>query len=65
MTGNSYASPHMAGLVTKIFGNHPGLTVFQLKTILRELSANVDRNKVSSPPRLLGEKRIREGERTE
>ena len=54
MTGNSYASPHVAGLVSKILGKHPGLTVFQLKTILRELSANVDRNQVSHPPRLLG-----------
>lgn len=55
MTGNSYASPHMAGIVAKILGKHPGLTVFQLKTILRELAANVDRNRVSRPPRLLGE----------
>ncbi|WP_024447147.1 S8 family serine peptidase [Mycolicibacterium iranicum] len=60
MTGNSYASPHMAGVVAKILGKHPGLTVFQLKTILRELSANVDRNKVTEHPRLLGEKRSRE-----
>jgi subtilisin family serine protease len=60
MTGNSYASPHMTGLVAKILGKHPGLTVFQLKTILRELAANVDRNRVSRPPRLLGEKRDRE-----
>lgn len=56
MTGNSYASPHLAGLVTTILGKHPGLTVFQLKTILRELAANVDRNRVSQPPRMLGDK---------
>lgn len=61
MTGNSYASPHLAGVVAKILGNHPGLTVFQLKTILRELSDNVDRNQVSRPPRLLGENRRSEG----
>lgn len=54
MTANSYASPHMTGLVAKILGKHPGLTVFQLKTILRELAANVDRNRVSRPPPLLG-----------
>ncbi|WP_270715252.1 S8 family serine peptidase [Mycolicibacterium sp. BiH015] len=60
MTGNSYASPHMAGLVAKILGKHPGLTMFQLKTILRELSANVDRNRVTEHPRLLGEQRSRE-----
>ncbi|WP_157575881.1 S8 family serine peptidase [Mycobacterium sp. GA-2829] len=56
MTANSYASPHMTGLVAKILGKHPGLTVFQLKTILRELAANVDRNKVSEPPPLFGTK---------
>jgi subtilisin family serine protease len=54
-TGNSFASPHITGLVAKILGKHPGLTVFQLKTILRELAANVDRNRVVSPPHLLGE----------
>ncbi len=54
MTGNSYASPHMAGIIAKILGKHPGLTVFQLKTILRELAANVDRNRVIPPPHLLG-----------
>jgi subtilisin family serine protease len=40
-TGNSYAAPHIAGLVARILGKHPGLTVFQLKTILRALAANV------------------------
>src|SRR5262249_3290342 len=40
-TGNSYACPHMTGLVAKILGKHPGLTVFQVKTVLRALSANV------------------------
>jgi subtilisin len=61
MTGNSFATPHMAGLVTKILGKHPELTVFQLKTILRELAANVDRTGVSRPPRLLGEGPLRGG----
>lgn len=62
MTGNSYASPHLAGIVTKILGKHPGLTVFQLKTILRELSANVDRNRVARPPHLLGGKGFSDGD---
>ena len=39
-TGNSFATPHMAGLVTRILGKHPGLTVFQVKTILYALAAN-------------------------
>lgn len=56
MTANSYASPHMTGLVAKILGKHPGLTIFQIKTILRELAANVDRHRVSPPPPLLGAK---------
>ena len=40
-TGNSFAAPHMTGIVTKILGKHPGLTVFQLKTILQNLASNV------------------------
>ncbi|MDQ2800227.1 MAG: S8 family serine peptidase [Armatimonadota bacterium] len=40
-TGNSYAAPHMAGLAAKILGKHPGLTVFQMKVILRALAANM------------------------
>lgn len=43
LTGNSFAAPHMTGLVAAILGKHPGLTIFQLKTILRELANNVDR----------------------
>lgn len=40
-TGNSFATPHVAGLVARMLGKHPGLTVFQIKTILRALAANV------------------------
>lgn len=42
-TGNSYAAPHIAGIVTKILGKHPGLTVIQIKTILQHLAGNVKR----------------------
>jgi subtilisin family serine protease len=41
VTGNSYAAPHITGMVARILGQHPGLTVFQVKTILRALAANV------------------------
>lgn len=41
-SGNSFAAPHITGLVTKILAKHPGLTVFQLKVILRSLAANVE-----------------------
>jgi len=39
-TGNSFATPHIAGLVARILGKHPGLTVFQVKTILYALASN-------------------------
>jgi subtilisin family serine protease len=40
-TGNSFAAPHITGIVAKILGQHPGLTLFQMKTVLRALSANM------------------------
>jgi subtilisin len=42
-TGNSFAAPHLSGIIAKILGKHPGLTVFQMKAILRALAANVAR----------------------
>lgn len=42
-TGNSFAAPHITGIVTKILGKHPTLTTFQLKTVLRALAANIAR----------------------
>jgi subtilisin family serine protease len=39
-TGNSFAAPHIAGLVARILGKHPGLTPFQVKTILLALASN-------------------------
>jgi subtilisin len=39
-TGNSFAAPHIAGLVARILGKHPGLTPFQVKTILVSLASN-------------------------
>lgn len=59
MTGNSFAAPHITGLVTKMLGKHPGLTIFQVKTVLRELAANVDRAVVAGSPRLLGTRQQR------
>jgi subtilisin len=40
-TGNSFAAPHIAGVVTRILSKHPGLTPFQMKTILAALANNV------------------------
>lgn len=42
-TGNSFAAPHISGLVARILAKHPQLTVFEVKTVLRALAANVVR----------------------
>jgi subtilisin len=42
-TGNSYAAPHIAGLVTLICAKHPDLTPFQIKAILYACASNVSR----------------------
>src|SRR5262249_43354009 len=39
-TGNSYAAPHITGIVAKILGKHQGLTVFQLKPLVGAVPAN-------------------------
>lgn len=40
-TGNSFAAPHIAGLVARLVGHQPQLTPFQVKTILRAAAYNV------------------------
>jgi subtilisin len=40
-SGNSYAAPHITGIVTKILASHPNLTVLQMKALLRALATNV------------------------
>jgi subtilisin len=40
-TGNSFAAPHMAGIVTLIRAKHPELTPFQIKTVLYACASNV------------------------
>jgi subtilisin len=39
-TGNSFAAPHIAGLVARIVGTHPGITPAEVKAILRALADN-------------------------
>jgi subtilisin family serine protease len=43
VTGNSVAAPHITGVVARILEKRPALSVFQVKAILRALSANVAR----------------------
>ncbi|HEX5615659.1 MAG TPA: S8 family serine peptidase [Acidimicrobiia bacterium] len=39
-TGNSFATPHVAGLIARIVAKRPGVTPFQVKTILAAVAAN-------------------------
>lgn len=39
--GNSFATAHMTGICALILAKHPGLTPFQLKTVLRETATNM------------------------
>ena len=43
-TGNSFATPHIAGIVALIRAKHPELTPFQVKTVLWACAANVRRD---------------------
>jgi subtilisin family serine protease len=43
VTGNSFAAPHIAGQVARILARHPGLSPFQVKTILRATARNLRR----------------------
>jgi subtilisin len=40
-TGNSFATPHMAGMCARVLGEHPGLAPFQLKSALYLIADNV------------------------
>jgi subtilisin len=39
-TGNSFAAPHMTGIVALLRSKHPGLTPFEIKTVLRATARN-------------------------
>ena len=41
-TGNSFATPHIAGICALILAKHPELTPFQLKSVLHLTATNVD-----------------------
>jgi subtilisin len=40
-TGNSFATPHVAGIAALVLSKHPGLTPFELKSILHLTATNV------------------------
>lgn len=39
-TGNSFAAPHLAGHVARLLSKHPGLTPYEVKTVLRACARN-------------------------
>jgi subtilisin family serine protease len=39
-TGNSFAAPHVAGMAALVRSKHPGLTPFQVKSVLQALAQN-------------------------
>ncbi len=39
-TGNSFAAPHVAGMVALILSKHPGLTPFEVKAVLAAIANN-------------------------
>jgi subtilisin family serine protease len=41
-TGNSFATPHLAGLCARVLGAHPGLTPSQVHAVLSSVATNVD-----------------------
>jgi len=40
-TGNSFATPRITGLCARVLAEHPQLTVFELKSVLYQIAANV------------------------
>ena len=42
-TGNSFATPHLAGICALVLGKHPDLTPFQLKSVLYLTATNAGR----------------------
>jgi subtilisin family serine protease len=39
-TGNSFAAPHVTGLVARMLSKHPELTPYQVKAVLRAVAVN-------------------------
>ena len=50
-TGNSFATPHIAGVCALVLAKHPELTPFQLKSVLYLTATNVGRRSMSEPRR--------------
>jgi subtilisin len=51
-TGNSFAAPHVAGMVALILSKHPGLAPFEVKAVLAAIADNPRRHRVVADPGL-------------
>jgi subtilisin len=49
-SGNSFAAPHIAGIMARILSKHPGLTAFEMKTVLAALADNSVAGGEGGPP---------------
>lgn len=49
-TGNSFAAPHVAGIVALILSKHPGLSPFEVKAILASVADNPGRRRPRGRP---------------
>jgi len=49
-TGNSFAAPHIAGIVALILSKHPGLSPFEVKGILASVADNPGRRRPRGRP---------------
>ena len=41
-SGNSFATPHVTGILALILGKHPGMTPYELKTVLRATASTLE-----------------------
>jgi subtilisin len=48
-TGNSFAAPHIAGVIALILAKHPNLTPYEMKTVLAALASNASAPGPASP----------------
>jgi subtilisin len=53
-TGNSFAAPHVTGLVARILSKHPHLTPYEVKTVLRAVASNATPGPSRRPSLLAG-----------
>ena len=56
-TGNSFAAPHVTGLVARLLSKHLELTPYEVKTVLRALASNAVAGRAVAGRAVAGEAR--------